>query len=85
MISADVINCFNRIAHTFASLSGQFFGLELEYLLVLFQLIQLMKMYLRTIFGILSNLYLGSLELPFYGVVQGNRAALLLQLIILYF
>ena len=42
-------------------------------------------MYLRTIFGILSNFYSGSLDLPFYSTVQGNRAALALWLIVSIF
>ena len=56
-ICADVTNCYDRVAHPFASLCAQYFGLELSYLVVLFRAIQSMKMFLRTEFGVSENYY----------------------------
>ena len=85
VISVDAINYCNRIMHFFVSLSSRFFGLELEYLLILFQSIQLMKMYLRTAFRILSKFYSGSLDSLFCSAVQGNKVAPALWLIVSIF
>ena len=45
-ICADATNCYDRVVHLFASLCTQYFGLNLLYLVVLFQAIQSMKMFL---------------------------------------
>ena len=37
-ICADATNCYDRVAHPFASMRAQHFGLELSCLIVLFQL-----------------------------------------------
>ena len=59
-ICADATNCYDRVAHPFASLYIQYFGLELSYLVVLFRAIQSMKMFLRTTFGVSKNYYSGN-------------------------
>ena len=74
-ICADATNCYDRVAHPFASLCAQYFGLELTYLTVLFQAIQSMKMFLRTSHGISTNYYSDTIGQPFQGVVQGSGAA----------
>ena len=56
-ICADATNCYDRVAHYFASLCSQYFGLEICYLLILFRTIQNMKMHLRTAFGVSSSSY----------------------------
>ena len=45
-ICADATNCYDRVVHLFASLYTQYFGRDLLYLVVLFQAIQSMKMFL---------------------------------------
>ena len=39
VICTDATNCYNRVEHPFTSLSAQYFGLEVIYLLVLFKII----------------------------------------------
>ena len=60
VILADMTNCYNYIAYPVASLSNQHFGVQLEYLLVLFSIIQIIKMLLRTNFRMSSSFYIGS-------------------------
>ena len=45
-ICADATNCYNRVVYPFASLCAQYFRLDLLYLVVLFRVIQSMKMFL---------------------------------------
>ena len=84
-ICADATNCYDRVAHPFASLCAQYFGLEITYLTVLFRAIQSMKMFLRTSHGISTNYYSDTDGQPFQGVVQGSGAAPALWLIISIF
>ena len=49
-ICVDTTNCYDRVAHPFASLCAQYFGLDIACLVVLFRVIQSMKMLLRTSF-----------------------------------
>ena len=74
-ICTDATNCYDRVAHPFASLCAKYFGLELSYLVVLFRAIQSMKMFLRTAFGVSENYYSGDDDRPCQGVVQGSGAA----------
>ena len=84
-ICADATNCYDRVAHPFASLCAQYFGLELTCLTMLFRAIQSMKMFLRTSHGISTTYYSDTIGQPFQGVVQGNGAAPALWLIISIF
>ena len=84
-ICADTTNCYNRVAHPFASLCAQYFGLDLSYLVVLFRAIQSMKMFLRTAFRVSEHYYSGDNNRPFQGVVQGSNAASALWMIISIF
>ena len=68
-IYTDVTNCYDRVAHPFASLCTQYFGLDLSYLVVLFRAIQSMKMFLRTAFGVSEHYYSGDDDRPFQGIV----------------
>ena len=45
-ICANTTNCYDRVAHPFASMCTQYFRVELSYLVVLFRAIQSMKMFL---------------------------------------
>ena len=83
-ICADATNCYDRVAHPYASLCSQYFGMEICYLLVLFRTIQSMKMHLRTAFGVSTTFYSSDSQ-PFQGAVQGNGAAPALWLIISIF
>ena len=84
-VCADVTNCYDRVAHPFASLCAQYFGLELSHLVALFRAMQSMKMFLRTSFGLSKNAYAGENGRPFQGVVQGSGAAPALWMIISIF
>ena len=68
-ICADATNCYDRVMHPFASLCVQYFGLDLSYLVVLFQVIQSRKMFLQTVFGVSEHYYSGDDDRPFQGVV----------------
>ena len=80
----DATNCYDRVAHPYASLCSQYFGLEICYLLVLFKAIQSIKMHLRTAFSVSTSFYTSD-EKPFQGAVQGNGESPALWLIILVF
>ena len=54
----DVTNCYNRVTYPFVSLCAQYFMLEISYLLVLFRIIQIMKMFLCTSFSVFNRFYL---------------------------
>ena len=66
-------------------MSNQHFGVQLEYLLVLFTIIQSIKMCLRTSFGTSSSFYTGSKEKLFQGETRNNREAPPIWLIISIF
>ena len=51
------------------------FGVEIEYAMLLFRTIQILKIFLRTSFRLLSSYYTSSKEQLFQGRVQGNRVA----------
>jgi len=55
----DTSNYYNHIAHPFASISNQYFEIQLEYLLILFGTIQSIKMFLRTSFRVSEGFYSG--------------------------
>jgi hypothetical protein len=74
-ICYDATNCYNRVAHPFASLCAKYFGLDIMYLAVLFRAIQSMKMFLSTSHSMSENYYSDNEGQPFQGVVQGSRAA----------
>ena len=65
VICADKTNCYNRVTHSFASLYAQYFGLEVTHLLVLFRTMQMMKMCLRTAFGLSETCYSSKNSYPF--------------------
>ena len=84
-ICADTTNYYNRVAYPFASMCAQYFGVELSYLVVLFRAIQLIKIFLRTAFGVSKSCYSDDESRLFQGVVQGSGAALALWIIISIF
>ena len=84
-ICADATNCYDRVAHLFASLCAQYFRLDIMYLAVLFRAIQSMKIFLRTSHGMSENYYSDNEGQPFQGVVQGSGAAPALWMIISIF
>ena len=69
VISANMMNCYDCITYSAASLSNQHFRAQLEYLLVLFFTIQTIKIFLRTSFGVSSSFYTGSKDKPFQGAI----------------
>ena len=65
VISIDATNCYNRIDHLVVSLACRHFSLELSYLLVLFETIQTIEMYLRMEFKVSETFYTGTVYKPF--------------------
>ena len=53
-------------------MKNQHFGVQLEYLIVLFATMQLIKMFLRTSYGVSERFCTGSQESPFQGAAQGS-------------
>ena len=51
-ICAGATNCYDRVAHPYASLCSQYFGLDICYLLILFRTTQHMKIHSCTAFGV---------------------------------
>ena len=62
VILADASNCYNRIAYPITSLICQSFGVEIEYAMLLFKTIQILKIFLKLSFQLLSSYYTGSKE-----------------------
>ena len=65
VISADTTNYYDHIMYPVVSMSNQNFGVQLEYLLVLFSSIQSIKMFLRTSFRVLTTFFTESKGKPF--------------------
>ena len=82
VVSADATNCYDQVAHPFASLTAQHFGIQINYILVLLKAIQNMTIHLQIAYRVSSLAYSGSNLIPFQRVVQGNEATLVLWLII---
>ena len=59
-IYTHTTNYYNVVAHSFASLCAQYFTLEIVCFVVLFRVIQSMKMLLRTSCSGFENYYLGN-------------------------
>ena len=72
----DIINFHDRVACLFASLNTPYFRLDIAYLLVLIRTIQLMKIFLHVLFGVLRQFYTGDNYQSFQRVVQGNGTVL---------
>ena len=85
IICTDATNCYDRVAHPFASLCVQHFRLEIMFLAALFRTIQSMKMHLRTSYGVSNSHYSGDEDKLFEGVVEGSGVAPALQMIISFF
>lgn len=84
-ICAGAPNCYDRVAHSFASSCAQCFRVEISYLVALFRAIQLMKMFLRTGFGVSEIYYSGCEEKSFQCAAQGSGAAPALWIVISIF
>ena len=81
-ISADAINCYDLVTHPFISLTTPYFGVHINYILVLLKAIQNMTMHLQTTFGVSASSYSGSVLTPFQEAVKGNRIAPFLWIMI---
>ena len=73
--SVDAHTCFDRIAHSIASLCCQRLFVDIHPVVTMLLTIQKMKFYLRTAYGDSESYYGGGeTGLPFQGVCQGNGA-----------
>jgi len=73
--SVDADNCYDRIAHTIASLVFQAFGVPLSATESMLTTIQEMKFFLRTGFGDSTDFANSKLEIKTQGLCQGNGAS----------
>ena len=74
-ICTDRTNCYDKVAHPFASLYAQYFGLEISHLAVSFRAMQSIKVFLRTLHDLSQNAYTGEEGRPFQGVAQRSGVA----------
>ena len=77
----DATNFYDRMSHPIARMKYQHFGVQVEYLLVLFSTMQSIKIFLRTSFGV-STKFTGTKDKPFQGAIQGNGSDLTICLIL---
>eukprot|EP00956_Cyclotella_meneghiniana_P041966 scaffold246845_cov46-Cyclotella_meneghiniana.AAC.2 len=75
IVSADAETCYDRIAHVFASLVFQAFGVLITAVMVMLGSIQHMKFYPRTGFGESKEYMTALLGRIIQGLCQGNAAA----------
>ena len=75
IISADAGNCYDRIAHAFASLVFQAFGVFITMVAAMLVTIQNMKFFLRTGFGESTVFMTAALGAIIHGLCQGNTAS----------
>ena len=75
IISADAANCYDRVAHAFASLVFQAFGVFITAVMAMLCTIQYMKFFLRTGFGESAGFMTALLGAIIHGLCQGNTAS----------
>ena len=75
IVSADAANCYDRVAHPFASLVFQSFGVFITCIMAMLGSIQRMKFFLRTAFGISPGFMTALVGLIIQGMCQGNAAS----------
>ena len=73
--SVDADNCFDRVAHTVASLIFQAFGVLEGSCAAMLTMIQEMQFFLRTAFGESKSAVGFRIEIKTQGLCQGNGAA----------
>jgi len=79
--SVNCLTCYDSVTHAPVSLACQWLGAPPSVLCTIFQMIQLMKFFLRTVYGDSTDFYGGGNNaLPFQGICQGNRAGLAIWL-----
>jgi hypothetical protein len=72
--SVDANNCFDRIGHSFMSLSCQAMGVGVGPLVSMLSALSYMAFYIRTGYGDSRSHYGGTNAMPFEGLGQGNGA-----------
>eukprot|EP00956_Cyclotella_meneghiniana_P034032 scaffold101125_cov66-Cyclotella_meneghiniana.AAC.4 len=75
IVSADAEQCYDRIAHVFASLVYQAFGVFISAVIVMLASIQHMKFYLRTGLGESAGFMTARIGSIIQGLCQGNSDA----------
>ena len=80
--SVDAQTCYDRMAHSIASIAAQGWQVDPKAIVVMLLTIQGMKFYLRTAFGDSSTFFGGPSALPFQGGCQGNKGAPALWLVV---
>lgn len=80
--SVDAQTCYNRMAHSVASIAMQGWQVDPQAVRAMLLPIQRMKYFLRTAFGDSSAYFGGMRALPFQGGCQGNKGALVMWLVV---
>jgi hypothetical protein len=73
--SSDLLSCYDRIVHSFASICLQRMGVPQEPIVSMFSTIQSLHHHIRTVHGTSSRSFSGKdWAIPIHGVGQGNGA-----------
>ena len=75
VISTDAANCYDRMVHSFVSLSARRLGLALSVILALLRPLQESRHFIRTAYGDSSTYYGGQRDVPYQGTGQGNSSS----------
>jgi hypothetical protein len=79
--SVDAQNCYDRIAHSIASLAAQWLQVDPRAVVTMLFTIQGMRFFLRTAFGDYADFYGGRQTVPLQGGCQGNKGTPALWLV----
>ena len=73
--STDVANCYDRMVHSFITMSARRLGTSMSVLLALLRPIQESRHFIRTAYGDSKTFYGGRREIPYQGSGQGNASS----------
>lgn len=73
--STDAASCYDRMLHSFISISAQRLGVLLVVLLALLRPLQESKYYIRSAYGDSKDYYGGKRPVPYQGTGQGNSSS----------
>jgi hypothetical protein len=80
--SVDAQTCYDRLAHSIASIATQGWQVDPKAIVTMLFTIQSMKFFLRTAFGDSTTHFGGRRSLPYQGGCQGNKGAPALWLVV---
>ena len=73
--STDVANCYDRMVHSYITMSARRLGTQMAVLTALLRPLQESRHYIRTAFGDSTTFYGGKRRVPYQGSGQGNASS----------